>query len=116
MIGIVLAFFNVVASSQILPLLPKAGAKVIQFPDLQKIMAGRSKPFLTLPRWRMLNRNAADYSLYEFSMARRSSEIEPIVFISPSFTNEMLPVSSETTITQASVSSERPVAALWRIP
>ena len=50
MIGIVLAFFNVVASSQILPLLPKAGAKVIQFPDLQKIMAGRSKPFLTLPR------------------------------------------------------------------
>ncbi|MBO5700231.1 MAG: hypothetical protein J6R57_02295 [Bacteroidales bacterium] len=36
MIGIVLAFFNVVASSQILPLLPKAGAKVIQFVDLQK--------------------------------------------------------------------------------
>ena len=37
MIGIVLAFFNVVASSQILPLLPKAAAKVIQFVDLQKI-------------------------------------------------------------------------------
>jgi len=43
MIGIVLAFFNVVASSQILPLLPKAGAKVIQFPDLQKIIAGRKQ-------------------------------------------------------------------------
>ena len=36
MIRIVLAFFNVVASSQILPLLPKAAAKVIQFVDLQK--------------------------------------------------------------------------------
>ena len=58
MIGIVLAFFNVVASSQILPLLPKEGAKVIQFPDLQKIMeifAIANAILLNdaLPRWRM---------------------------------------------------------------
>ena len=38
MIGIVLAFFNVVASSQILPLLPKAAAKVIQIVNIQCIL------------------------------------------------------------------------------
>ena len=40
----------------------------------------------------------------------------PIFSIRPSLTNEISPVSSETTITSASVSSDIPTAALCLIP
>ena len=49
-------------------------------------------------------------------MASLSSVMLDIRFIWPSFTKEMFPVSSDTTITVASVCSVRPVAALCRIP
>ena len=54
--------------------------------------------------------------LNEFSMARRSSVMLPIVWICPSETNEMSPVSSDTTMTEASETSDMPIAARWRMP
>ena len=54
--------------------------------------------------------------LYEFSIAVLSSVMLFIGLSTPFETNEILPVSSETTMALASVCSVIPTAALWRKP